>query len=404
MRPLHILLLGSLLAAAPLRAEGLLDRLDEALTFSLADDAVRLRLSGLMDLEYYHFTQPAPGLLGSSDTELLNPRLTLFCDAQIGPHVYAFVQARVDRGFDPWDQPAEMRLDEYAIRVTPWEDGRLSVQAGRFGTVIGNWVERHHSWENPFITAPLIYENVTPIYDGEAPPSASDFLAGIVDSKYEYNPVIWGPSYATGVSVSGKLGPFEYAAELKNASLSSRPETWDATHSGFSHPALSARFGYKPNAMWNFGVSGSDGSYLLREAASELPRGTGIGDYRQQLISQDISFAWHHWQLWAEFFESRFQVPHIGNADSFAYYIEAKYKFSPRWFAALRWNQQFFSNVSNGDGGSVPWGHDINRLDAALGFRPTAHSQFKLQYSVEAERHGPRDLGHLIAVQFTIRF
>jgi hypothetical protein len=392
------------ISAAPVRADDWLDRVDEALTFSLADDAARVRFSGLLDAEYYHFTRPAPGLLGAKGTSLFNPRLTLFCDTQLGPHVYAFVQARVDRGFDPWDNPLEVRLDEYAIRITPWDDGRLSLQAGRFATVIGNWVERHHSWENPFISAPLIYENVTPIYDAEAAPTAAEFAAGIVDSKYEYNPVIWGPSYATGLSISGRLGTFEYAAEVKNAALASRPETWNALDGGFAHPTVSARVGYKPNAMWNFGISGSDGSYFLPSATADLPKGQSIGDYREQLISQDISFAWHHWQLWAEFFEARFQVPHVGDADTFAYYLEAKYKFSPRLFGALRWNQQMFSDVPNGTGGSAPWAHDIWRIDAAVGFRPTAHTQLKVQYSIENEKHSTRDLGHLIALQFTIRF
>ena len=32
----------------------------------------------------------------------------------------------------------------------------------------------------------------------------------------------------------------------------------------------------------------------------------------------------------------------MGNADTFAYYLEGKYKFTPQFFAALRWNQQLF--------------------------------------------------------------
>lgn len=404
MRLVSAILLANLMIAAPIMAEDFLDRVDEALTFSLADDAVRLRFSGLLDMEYYHFTRPAPALLETEHSSLLNPRLTLFCDAQLGPSVYAFVQSRIDRGFDPADQRVEMRLDEYAIRFTPWDDGRFNLQVGRFATVVGNWTERHLSWENPFISAPLIYETVTPVYDAEAPKSASDFATGIVDSKYEYNPVIWGPSYATGASISGKFGQFEYAAEVKNASLSSRPEEWDAMNGGFSHPTVNARLGYKPNAMWNFGLSGSDGTYLLPQSASGLPRGRGIGDFRQQLIGQDISFAWHHWQLWAEFYEARFEVPNVGNADSFAYYLEAKYKFTPRTFGALRWNQQVFSDVPDGTGSEVPWSHDMWRIDAALGFRPTPHTQLKLQYSLQDEENAARDFGHLIAIQFTIRF
>ena len=36
----------------------------------------------------------------------------------------------------------------------------LNVQAGKFATVVGNWIERYDSWNNPFITAPLPYENM----------------------------------------------------------------------------------------------------------------------------------------------------------------------------------------------------------------------------------------------------
>src|SRR6058998_3461959 len=140
-----------------------LDRLDTALSISAFHDNLRVRLSGTLDLELYHFEQPAPGLIDSNIDTLFNPRLTLFLDAQIGSQIYFFAQSRLDRGFDPSDHGAQVRLDEYALRVTPWADGRLTVQIGKFATVVGNWVPRHLSWENPFINAPLIYENVTPI-------------------------------------------------------------------------------------------------------------------------------------------------------------------------------------------------------------------------------------------------
>jgi len=229
------------LAATRLEAEDFLDRVDEALTFSAFHDQVRARFSGLMDLEAYHFQQPAPGLIDTTSDGLFNPRLTLFLDAQLGSHVYVFVQSRLDRGFDPSDGGAQVRLDEYALRLTPWDDGRLNLQVGKFATVVGNWQERHLSWEDPFVTAPLPYENITAIYDAEAPSSPRDFLGPGSDPKYQYSPVIWGPSYATGASVSGHVGKFEYAAEMKNASLSSRPESWDATEIGFDHATFSGR-------------------------------------------------------------------------------------------------------------------------------------------------------------------
>jgi hypothetical protein len=382
-----------------------LDRLDNTLTLSVFHDNVRARLSGTLDLEIYHFEQPPPGLINSSIDTLFNPRLTLFLDTQVGSQIYFFAQSRLDRGFDPSNHGAQLRLDEYALRFTPWDDGRFNLQVGKFATVVGNWVPRHLSWENPFINAPLIYENVTPIQDKSAPVSPLNFIYGLYYyEKYAFNPVIWGPSYASGISVSGRLDRVDYAVEMKNASLSSRPESWNVTENGFEHPTFSARAGFRPNEAWNFGLSASEGPYFRREAEPTLPPGRDIDDYREFVLGQDASFAWRHLQVWVEFYEARFEVPRVGDADTFAYYLEAKYKFTPQLFGALRWNQQLFSNVNNGAGGRVRWSQDLGRIDVAAGYRFTSHTQLKLQYSFQQETTGPGDDNHLIAAQLTVRF
>src|SRR6476661_3074019 len=380
------------------------DQVDDALTVSAFHDNLRLRLSGTLDLEIYNFEHPAPGLIDSNIDTLFNPRLTLFLDAQVGSQIYFFAQSRLDRGFDPTDHGAQIRLDEYAFRITPWNDGRLTVQIGKFATVVGNWVPRHLSWENPFINAPLIYENVTAVSDKVAPSSAGYFVYRFYGDPYGYNPVIWGPVYASGVSVSGRLGKFDYAAEMKNSSLCSRPESWDVTEIGFEYPSFDARLGFRPNQAWNFGVSMGDGVYLRPEAQPTLPPGRNIGDYREIVLGQDASFAWHHLQLWAEVYEARFEIPRLGNADTLAYYFEAKYKFTPQLFGALRWNQQIFGSIDDGRGLNLRWGQDLVRIDAVIGYRFTSHTQLKLQYSFQHETTGPRDDNHLLAAQFTVRF
>lgn len=402
-RALFIVALAASLSAAPGRAQDFLDRLDESLTFTGFDNNVRLRLSGTLELEAYAFDGAAPGLIQTTNDALFNPRLVLFVDAQVGPSVYFFTQTRVDRGFDPSDAGPRLALDEYALRITPWADGRFSLQAGQFATVVGNWVPRHLAWDNPFINGPLAYENVTAIEDATAP-AYSYLEIGTLDEKYEYHPVIWGPSYATGVSVAGKIGMFDYAAEVKNGSLSSRPEAWPITRMDFDHPTLSGRVGFRPNEMWTFGFSASEGAYFRPEAIPTLPYGTGIGDYHERVFAQDIGFAWHHWQIWAEFFEARFEIPGFTDADTFAYYVEAKYKFTPQFFAAVRWNQQFFGDVTNSYGGTAPWGRDLWRADIAAGYRFTAHTQLKVQYSFQRDNYGLQNLTHMFGAQFTLRF
>ena len=415
---LHIATLAIAAASFASAADDWLDKLDDFLTVSAFDDRVRLRLSGTLDIEAYALPQPSPGLLFTERYSLFNPRLTLFLDGQLGPNVYVFAQARADRGFDPGYLDARAALDEYAVRFTPWKDGRFNLQIGKFATVVGNWATRHGSWESPFITAPLPYENLTGIWDSAAADSlgtlrgwAGLYPAGYTPSRADELeakrlrlPVIWGPSYTTGIAVFGQLGKFDYAAEFKNSSLSSRPETWDGTVVQWQHPTVSGRLGYRPDTMWNFGASASVGSYLDREAAPTTAPGRSLGDYREIVLGQDVSFAWHHWQLWAEVFESRFEIPGVGNADSLAYYIEAKYKFTPQCFGAVRWNQHVFATLPDGMGGRDVWSGDIWRSDFALGYRFTAHTQLKFQYSLDRHATGGGGFGSTFAAQFTIRF
>src|SRR5450432_2291852 len=89
-----------LIGAVRIAPADFLDDPDQKLSLSLFHNQVRLRLSGSFDLETYYIDQPPPGLIFTDDHFLVNPRLTLFLDTQLGPHVSTFVQARVDRGFD----------------------------------------------------------------------------------------------------------------------------------------------------------------------------------------------------------------------------------------------------------------------------------------------------------------
>jgi hypothetical protein len=385
------------------------DKAHDALSLNDPDHRFQLQLSGLVDLETYIIDQPAPALIFTNRDFLLNPRLTLFLDAQFGSKIYVFVQSRVDRGFDPSDDGAQIRLDEYFLRYSPAKT--VNFQIGQFATVVGNWVSRHDSWQNPFINAPLPYENLTGIWDSVAPREADvllywahvgDYDSGDYSDKYRRLPIIWGPSYASGVSISGTLGRFDYAAEMKNAALASRPESWSITQVGFAHPTFNTRLGFRPNEMWNLGVSASAGPYLLSEAEPTLSAGRTIGDYREIVLAQDISFGWHHLQLWAELYETRFEVPRVGNADTFAYYVEAKYKITPQLFGALRGNQQLFGTIRDEDQ-RVKWGNDVVRIDAALGYRFTNYLQGKFQYSY-THQDSAQEGAHLIAAQLTLKF
>ncbi len=398
-----------------LRADDVIDRVDEALTVSADGDQVRGRLSGMLDLEADALDRTAQGLSGSDHDPLFTPRLSVYLDAQVGRWIYAFAQTRVDRGFDPADQRLQLRLDEYALRVSPGTGAAFNLQVGKFATVVGNWTHRHDSWENPLVTAPLPYANLTGIWDAQAARSAPEILAWAgVRPKPDQGgaylrpnlslPIIWGPSYASGAAGFGQWGKFDYAAEVKNTALASRPQTWSPTETDWSHPAVNARLGFAPTPAWNFGLSAGTGPYLRAGAAGTLPAGHGFGDYRETLFGQDVAFAWHHFQAWAEVYETRFAVPAVATLSTTAWYAECRYTVTPQWFGALRWNQQLFSSLADGRGGADRWGRNVWRIDAGPGYRFTAHSQLKLQYSLQREDADSHRFGQLLALQLTVKF
>ena len=395
-------------------ADDFLDRVEDALAWTACQDQVRARLSGSMELEGYTFQHPAPALIHTDRGSLVNPRLSLFLDAQVGPRVYVFAQARADRGFDPGAGDAQLRLDEYALRFTPRADGLINLQVGKFATVVGNWVARHHAWENPFITAPLPYENLTGIFDATAASSAGTLLrwshysppaaTGGEPLDHYRLPVLWGPSYASGAAIAGVIGRADYAIEMKNTSLSSRPATWDAAQTQWQHPTFSGRLGYRPDQRWNLGFSASTGSYLLPTAQPTLAPGHTRDDYREVVLGQDFGFAWHHLQIWGEIYEASFEIPRVGRADTVAGYLEVKYKFTPQFSGAVRVNRQLYGDIADGAGGHVQWGHDVWRLDVAPNYRFTPHTELKLQYSLQSGAIGPRDHSQMLAAQFVLRF
>ena len=57
--------------------------------------------------------------------------------------------------------------------------------------------------------------------DFDVPLTAQSFRAVPGKTSSAIPPIIWGPVYAVGASVAGKVGLFEYAAEIKGAGVSS---------------------------------------------------------------------------------------------------------------------------------------------------------------------------------------
>jgi len=303
----------------------------------------------------------------------------------------------------------------------------LNFKGGKFQTAFGQWTNRHFSTQNSLINAPMMYGQMTSITDGNAGASIAPTTSSLVSRKTlavpvtKWIPIVWGPSYASGFQLNGTVGTLQqldWAFEMKNASLSSRPSEWDLWNRGFNYPTFTGRAGFRPDAAWNIGVSGSSGSYISQAAydrfsGSSKP-GSSIGESRQNVLGTDISYAHGPLEFWSEFAWSQYEVPDartgkaVGNIGAYSYFIESKWKFMPQFWLSGRWNQQLYSNVTPatgpGAGSETSWYNNLWRADACLGFKINRFTQFKVQYSY-TEEAGTIDPGqNLFAVELVIQF
>src|SRR3954468_13270303 len=92
-----------LLVAAALRLTAradFLEKIHNAFSLNDPENRFHLQLSGVADLGAYSTDHPSPGFIFSDHDFLLNPRLTLFVDLEVGSNIYFFAQTPVDRGLD----------------------------------------------------------------------------------------------------------------------------------------------------------------------------------------------------------------------------------------------------------------------------------------------------------------
>ncbi|HAL70406.1 MAG TPA: hypothetical protein DCP71_01365 [Verrucomicrobiales bacterium] len=414
-----------LFSAVSASAQSVLETVDEALTVATPNQMFRADLSGLIDLELYAPDTPAMGLLNTDDDLFFNPRLTLFLDLQATEHLRGHVQMRVDRGFDPGFAPdGQTRLDEYFLEWKPLEKSWINFRLGKFATAFGAWTQRRLSWDNPFITAPMAYSDMLPVTDdGAVPFAAFQNRRNLPDNRQTWQPIIWGPSYATGASVFGQIGLFDYAFEAKNAALASAPRSWDGVENGWDATTYTGRIGWRPAPEWDMGVSYSRGAYLVdarspRQRVMVVPGGnpfTKREDYYQTTYGVDASWTHGPWQVWGELMNSRFEVPNLGgnhlvppfleaNAGTVRVvsgFVEVKRKLGPQWWVATRWNQSWFGDLPGTD---TAWDNDGWRADVSVGYRFSRHLQAKLQYSMAGRQGAGREGHHLVAGQITLKF
>ncbi len=348
------------------------------------DAPFRLDVRPALQTVVWASDRPAPALFISDDSAFIAPRFSLDVDGSVGERWFGHILVNVDRGFDPMtDENGDIRLDEIFLRWQALEDQLLNLQVGRFATVFGASQAGNDFFDNPFMLAPLPYSQIIGINTRNPAAVSSAAIAARAAStappvasldKDKWASVIWGPAYATGASVSGSTARFDYAAEVKNSMLSSHPDSWRGN--GFGDPSWAARLGYRPDAVWAFGVSASRGPWLEDNVA-----GIDRADFAQTNLGFDGRWAHGRMLVTGEVILSEFETPDAGDLRTASWFLGGRYKVSPGVWLATRFGQTFANDAKSPAGADVPWQADVWRAEIAAGWRVTPSLLFKASYA-----------------------
>ena len=388
--------------------EEAVDRFREFRTIESPDGGFRLNTDFWLTQDFEVFDRPPPPLVQTGEYQIYWPQLNGLLSMEFGEHLSFVALGQAYRGFDPTDESLSANLSEYFVVLQPFDTPALVLKGGTFATCYGQWVNRHFSFQNPLINAPMMYEAMTSVTDGagggNATPGRAAFLArrNAEQNVPAWLPVVWGPSYASGAQVGGSAGMLDYAVELKNAGLASRPSEWQFWQKDFSNPTVTGRVGVRPDAAWDIGVSGSGGSYVAANPRATAP--LNAWSTTQTVIGSDVSWSHGALQVWAEAAWSQWRIPNLEPADAWTWFIESKWKFSQGLWVAGRWNQQLYGDYGVAGGGTTSWGNDTWRIDACLGVKLDSLMQFKLQYSYMDQAGFSQQSPSLFAIQLVMEF
>lgn len=277
------------------------------------------------------------------------------------------------------------RLTPHAayVRVRPWTAHRFDIQAGRIPPVFGAFSRRAYGSADGVIGYPLAYQYLTSLRSDAAPATANDLLlmrargwrsefpVGSPDAAPGI-PLVTAFQWDTGVQAQWASDRVTVAGAVTNGTLSV-PRIGDDNDG----KQLSARVAVRPIFGLVTGVSASHGSWLSSRVVDALPDAARDVSHAQTAAGADVEYSRDHWIVRAEAVWSRWRVPTPESAtgvvlpvSALGMFVEGRYRFSPRVFAAARLDSLTFSSITGSLAGGRPtsWDAPVRRAEVAVGY------------------------------------
>lgn len=291
-------------------------------------------------------------------------RLSLTAEVRAGDHVAALTEVRSENLNTP-------RAYALYLRVRPWADEELDIQAGLIPPVFGSYGRRRYGADNPLIGEPLAYQYLTTLRADAFPASEDELLywrgrGWLVDYPIGATapapglPLVSSVEWDAGVQVRWAGERFEAAAALTQGTLS-RPRVEDDNEG----KQFSTRVAVRPLVGLVVGASAATGDYVADQAVDALaPPVEG----RQRALGLDVEYSAGYALVRAEAVWSRWDAPTLrDDLEADGYMVEARYKLLPGFYVAARFDHVGFGDIA-GSQGRAAWDAPTTRFEGGIGF------------------------------------
>ena len=280
------------------------------------------------------------------------------------------------------------------VRVKPFGNRDIDVQAGRIPSVFGSFSRHAYSADNPLIGYPLAYQYLTSLRPDALPADPDDLIRmrgrGWLSSfplgdqtPRAGLPLANALQMDTGVEVHGATSWLELAASVTNGSLSN-PLVRD-TNTG---KQIAGRAAFKPVTGLVAGVSVSRAPYVTSTAANAAFASTNR--FVQRAIGADVEYSRDHYLLRLETVSSEYRLSTIApTLRAMGTAVEGRYKLTPRLYAAARFDHLGFNTVS-GAARTATWEAPVTRWETGAGYALQHNTHVRMSF-----QHNRRDGGRV---------
>ncbi len=283
------------------------------------------------------------------------------------------------------------------VRVRPFLDKPITVQAGRIPPVFGAYVTQdYYGPSQPLISLPLAYHYPTTLRPDSVVRSSAALArwrGGGWRVRYRTGSENWGQGvpmvnalrWDTGVQMKvGDGGPIEVSGAVTNGTLSS-PQFEDDNDG----KQISGRVVLRPATGLVLGVSGARGEFLSDGLIASLPAELADRSYPQNTFGADAEYSRGYWLLRSETIVSSWRMPALEAPfldeplRAWSTFLEGRYRLTPRLYVAARGEYLGFSKIHAGeDAGAqrVEWDAPVTRAEIGAGFSIQRNVRVKLAY------------------------